>query len=84
MLSCLKVMEDRLKKNICGLDNFAVLSEVKDLSAHRRTHIGDALEYACCFWTSHLTQVPGTGPGIEGVQKAIGKFFICSGLKSSA
>ena len=75
VFSCLNLMKDRLKKNICGLDDFAVLSEVEDLPAHRKTNIGDALEYACCFWTSHLARVPGTGPGVEELQEAIQKFF---------
>ena len=33
LLSCPRLMEKRLKKNICNLDDYAVLSEVKDLSA---------------------------------------------------
>jgi hypothetical protein len=75
LLSCLNVMRGRLKKNICNLDDHAVLSEVEDLSACRREHIGDALEYACRFWTKHLLGTPTSGFHIEEVQKAIVKFF---------
>ena len=75
VLSCLNVMNDRLKKNICDLDDFTNLSEVKDLSTRQRTHIGDSLEYACRFWTNHLTKIPSSGPEAEKVQKAIDKFF---------
>jgi len=75
LLSCLKLMGGRLKKNVCGLDDYAALSEVKDLSDCRKDLIGDALEYACCFWTKHLLDIPGSGPGVEEVQEAIGKFF---------
>ena len=75
LLSCLRLMGKRLKKNICNLDDHAVLSEVKDLSDRQKAHIGDALEYACCFWTKHLLEVPGSSSCIEEVQKAIDNFF---------
>ena len=42
--------------------------------------IGDALEYACQFWTNHLVRVPISGPGIEEVYNAINKFFATSFL----
>ena len=75
LLSCLNLMRDRLKKNICGLDDHVILSEVNDLSYYKRDHIGDALGYACCFWTKHLLGIPGSGPGVEKVHAAIDKFF---------
>jgi hypothetical protein len=74
LLVCLRLMERRLKKNICNLDDHAVLSEVKDLST-QKAHIGDALEYACKFWTKHLLEIPSSSPHTEEVQKAIDKFF---------
>ena len=75
LVSCLNLMRERLKRNICNLDDYAVLSEVKDLSVQRKVHIGDALEYACCFWTKHLLEVPGSSSCVEEVQKAIDNFF---------
>ena len=75
VLSCLNMMKDRLRRNICGLDDYAILSKVEDLAACQRAHIGDALEYACQFWTNHLVKIPGSGPEAEEVQKAIDKFF---------
>jgi len=72
---CLKLMRERLKKNICRLDDHAILSEVNNLPDRQKDHIGDALEYACCFWTKHLLRVPHSSPGVEEVQKAIDKFF---------
>jgi hypothetical protein len=74
-LSCLNLMRERLKRNICNLEDRAVLSEVKDLPARRRDHIGDALEYACRFWTKHLLGIPGSSFQIEEVRKAIDEFF---------
>ena len=74
LLSCLNLMKERLKKNICGLDDYAVLHEVQDISDQKRYHIGDALEYACCFWTKHLLNIPDSSPGVEKVQQAIDRF----------
>ena len=68
-------MGGRLKRNICNLDDHAVLSEVKDLPTHQKDYIGDALEYACCFWTKHLLAVPGRSSHFEEVQRAIDQFF---------
>jgi hypothetical protein len=75
LLACLRLMEKRLQRNICNLDNYAVLNEVKDLSTKKKDHIGDALEYACRFWTKHLLEIPNSSPHVEEVQKAIDKFF---------
>jgi hypothetical protein len=75
LLSCLKLMKARLKKNICNLDHHAVLSEVEALSVRKEDHIGDALEYACRFWTKHLLGIPGTSSRVKEVQKAIDTFF---------
>ena len=66
--------QSRLKRNICGLDDYAVLSEVHDLSDHQKEHIGDALEYACHFWTKHLLKIPSSSPDIEEVWQAIHEF----------
>ena len=68
-------MREKLKKNVCNLDDYAVLGEVEDLSTQRKDCIGDALEYACQFWTKHLLGVPGNSPRIQEVQSAIDQFF---------
>ena len=75
LLSCLRLMREKLKRNICNLDGFAVLSEVKDFSTQKKDHIGDALEYACQFWTKHLLGVPSDSPFIQETQWAIDQFF---------
>ena len=80
LLLCLHIMEDRLERNICKLDDCATLSKTKDLSAVRTIYIGGALEYACCFWTSHLTRISGSSDGLEEVHKAIDNFFTTSFL----
>ena len=75
LLSCLNLMEERLKRNICDLDDYAILSDVDDLTARRKEHIGDALEYACQFWTKHLLESSSSGSNNEKVHKTIEKFF---------
>ena len=75
LLACLRLMGERLKKNICKLDDYAILSEVEDLSVHRKAHIGDALEYACRFWTRHLLGTPSNTPHLKEVHSGIDKFF---------
>jgi len=75
LLTCLHLMEERLKRNICNLDGYADLRDTNDLSTRRKEHIGEALEYACQFWTKHLMKSPSSGPNVEKVQKAIDRFF---------
>jgi len=75
LLACLRLMENRLKKNICNLDDHAILSEVKDLSFQKKVYIGDALKYACQFWTKHLLEISSSSPHVEEVQRAIVRFF---------
>jgi hypothetical protein len=75
VLSCLHLMEERLKRNICNLDDYADLNSVNDLSVHRKENIGEALEYACQFWTKHLMESPSSGSDAEKVHEAIDKFF---------
>jgi hypothetical protein len=75
LLSCLGLMQERLKRNICGLDDFVSLGKVEDLPACRKTHIGDALGYACQFWTRHLLEISSNSSGVGEVHKAIDNFF---------
>ena len=75
LFACLHLMEVRLKRNICNLDDYADLRNVKDLPAQRKECIGEALGYACQFWAKHLAKSPSSGPDAEEVQKAIDKFF---------
>ena len=75
LLLCLRVMEEKLKRNICDLDDYAVLSRVEELFSQQKVHIGDALEYVCQFWTKHLLEIPSSSPHTEEVHKGIDKFF---------
>ena len=75
LLSCLNIMKGELKRDICELGWYTLLSEVKDLPTRRVAHIGDALGYACRFWTTHLARTDSSGLGVEQVRKEIDNFF---------
>ena len=76
LFSCLSRMKKKLKRNICKLDDHVVLSMVEDLPTLRTTHIDDALEYACKFWTGHLAKIPKSSGGLKEVHNAIDDFFV--------
>jgi hypothetical protein len=80
LLSCLSIMKDRLKKNICNLDDYADLSEIEDLSRLKAAHIGKGLTYACHFWASHLAGISGSGSDFKEVYEAIDQFFMTNFL----
>ena len=75
LLSCLNLMKEDLKKNICKLDDYASLDKVEDLPIRRTTYISSALEYACRFWTEHLAETSNSGNDAKEVQQAINEFF---------
>jgi WD40 repeat protein len=75
LLLCLKLMKQRLKKDICQLDGHGPLSAVKDLPERRKAYIGDALGYSCSFWASHLAKTATSNPVDEEVHEAIDEFF---------
>jgi len=74
LFACLRLMEKRLKKNICNLDDYDAL-EIKGFSTRQKDCIGDALEYACKLWTRHLLGIPSDSSHTGEVQKAVDKFF---------
>jgi len=68
-------MEERLKRNICDLDDYVILEGVQDLPTCQKVHIGDALEYSCQFWANHLTEDPSGCHNVEEIHRAVDKFF---------
>ena len=68
-------MKERLKRNICQLDESTILSDIKDLPTLRTTFIGESLGYACKFWTSHLAKVSNISNGVAEICGAIDDFF---------
>ena len=74
LLSCLQLMEQRLRRDICDLGG-SLLNKIDDPSGFGKDHIGDALEYACEFWTERLLKSPRSGSNTEKVQGGIDRFF---------
>ena len=55
--SCLVVLLDDLKFNICKLEtSYLANDDIEDLNNRVDKHIPPALSYACRFWSSHLIQ----------------------------
>ena len=63
-------MREKLN-NICDLDNYTILSVVKDLPGCREARISRVLEYAHQFWTKYLMRIPGNGPHVGRVREVI-------------
>ena len=78
LFSCLKLMKEKLKKNICNLDDYVILKKVGDISTRQKEHIGNALEYACQFWTKHLAGVSSSSHNVKEVCRVIDEFFTTS------
>ena len=55
VLNCLKLMDKSLKRNMCSIPDYALNSDVNDLSVKiEKSGIPGALEYACRSWHKHL------------------------------
>jgi hypothetical protein len=53
--SCLNLMLDDLKFNICELESsYLANCDVPDIDSRIAKHISPALSYACVFWANHL------------------------------
>ena len=58
LVSCLKLMNQTLERNICHLPDAVKNSEVDDLPERAEQYINHALEYACKSWHRHLVGEP--------------------------
>ncbi|EIW79023.1 hypothetical protein CONPUDRAFT_166858 [Coniophora puteana RWD-64-598 SS2] len=66
--SCLELMENELKEDICGLEDSSRLhSEFDDFEYRKEVSISSALCYACLFWTHHLERANHSKEVQEGV-----------------
>ena len=54
VISCFKLMDGVLEKNMCHLPEAVKNSEVDDLQGRTDQYINDALQYACKSWHKHL------------------------------
>ena len=66
--SCLNVMKDQLRFNICELpSSYLPNSEVSDLGDRIKKHISSELVYSCRFWPAHVCDTPLNTPLVEVV-----------------
>jgi hypothetical protein len=68
-------MGRRLKKNICAIPPYTMNRDVEDLNARQKESVGDSLEYACRFWTDHISLASKTGEGIDPILYLLEDFF---------
>ena len=75
LAGCLAVMNRELERNMCGLPDAAINSEVPDLKTKTEEHVSEALEYACRSWHKHLV---GTIPAhvVPILQEFLEKKFL--------
>ena len=50
-------------------------ADVVDLTARRKQRIGDAVEYACWFWTDHLSLASKAGEYVDLILHPLKEFF---------
>ena len=55
LIGCLKLMNQKLVKNMCQLPDTVANSEVDDLHERTKQYLSPALQYACKSWHKHLT-----------------------------
>ena len=60
LVSCLKLMNQTLEKNMCHLPEAVKNSQVDDLEERKEQYINHALQYACKSWHKHLVNGPTT------------------------
>jgi hypothetical protein len=72
---CLELMKKSLKRNICEIPPYAMNKDVEDLHDRRKRFVSDALEYACQFWTDHISLASKTGEDIELMLDLLKEFF---------
>ena len=58
LVSCLKLMNLTLEKNMCHLPEAVKNSEVDNLQERAEKYINHALQYACKSWHKHLVNEP--------------------------
>ena len=54
LIGCLKLMNQLLEKNMCGLQDNVANSEVDGLHERTKKYLNPALQYACKSWHKHL------------------------------
>jgi hypothetical protein len=72
---CLELMKKRLRRNICKIPPYTMNRDFEDLHVRRKEFVCDALEYACRFWTHHVSLASKTGEGVSFMLDWLKDFF---------
>ena len=74
LIGCLKLMNERLEKNMCKIPDGATNSEVDDLQERASKYIDHGLRYGCESWHKHLDH--DTAPAYKlRITSALHKFL---------
>jgi hypothetical protein len=68
-------MKTSLKRNICEIPPYTRNKDIEDLHDRRKEFVSDALEYACRFWTHHVSLASKTGEGVSLMLELLKDFF---------
>ena len=60
LIGCLKLMNQKLEKNMCKLPDAVMNKEVDDLQERAEQYIDHSLQYACGSWHKHLVDLAYT------------------------
>lgn len=74
-IKCLEFMKKNLLQNLCGIPQYMLNRDVKDLSFRRKERISDTLEYACRFWAKHLSLAVANDEETTDILSLL-KFFV--------
>ena len=79
LVSCLKLMDRTLEKDMCHLPEAVKNCEVDDLENKTEKHINHALQYACKSWHKHLVNeaTPNRDEITSAIQCFLEKKFLC-------
>jgi hypothetical protein len=73
---CLKLMNEKLKFNICGLEtSYLRNDEIPDLAHRIEKAIPPHLSYACLFWDQHLREDGFREDGVESALEELKRFL---------
>ena len=67
LVGCLKLMDQRLEKNICMLPDSVTNSEVPDLKERAELYIDHTLQYACESWHKHIDRHTTCTPEVTSI-----------------
>ncbi|KIM26984.1 hypothetical protein M408DRAFT_72023, partial [Serendipita vermifera MAFF 305830] len=76
-IACFRIMESRLKFNICGFESSHLRNrDIPNLAARVDECIPPYFSYACCFWASHLEDTLFESEVMDHVQIFMSKQFL--------